>query len=932
MKARFIKVNKSNVHNLKNVSVTLPKDSLIVVTGPSGSGKSSLAFDTIYIEGQRRYIESLSSYARQFLGQYQPPDVESIEGLSPAIAINQRTTGKNPRSTVGTITEIYDYMRVLFARAGTFYDPKTGEEVIQYTPPQILRAIKKHKLKSKVHLMSSIMAKNQLEFIAQINQFLSLGFTRAYFNNNILSLEELLEINTKVYNFELVIDRIILKEGVDKRLLESIEQALKFGSGTLKALIDVNLFIFSELNISSSTQEIYPDLEPRLFSFNSAIGACPKCNGIGESKTLDKTTIIFDSSLSLKDGAIPLLKKNSFLLKMVESVFKTEKVNFSLPLRDLPNNIQTILFDGTEKEYQYSFESENSHFKFKKSFSGIEKWLNKKYIETGSEKVRKYMEGFMEIKICSSCTGLRLRPEALSTRIDGRNISYLCSLSIIDLCNFFKSLKLTDEKKIIANKLLGQIINRLSFLIDVGLHYLNLNRSSGSLSGGEGQRIRLASQLGSALTGVLYVLDEPSIGLHQSDNELLIKTLKNLRDIGNTVLVVEHDLDTMRAADYIVDMGPRAGIHGGEVVVEGNIRTIINCNQSLTGKYLDRKDFIDFHQSFDCTNPHQLTLLGAKENNLNGIDVVFPLGQFICVTGVSGSGKTTLIHNVLVPALKKKLSTKANQILYQKNNYKALTGTDYIKTIIELDQSAIGKSPQSNPATYTGIFDTIREIYSKTPDSKIRGHKPGRFSFNIRGGRCDDCEGNGVKKIEMHFLPDVFISCSECKGSRYNKETLSILYKGLSIAEVLNLTIEEALQFFINHPKISKTLSTLIEVGLGYIKLGQPATTLSGGEAQRLKLSKELSKRTKGHCLYVLDEPTTGLHFNDIKLLLLAIQKLVNSDNTVIVIEHNIDVIKSCHHIIDLGPEGGVNGGKIVYTGKPKDIKKCKQSLTGKYL
>ncbi|MBT7611505.1 MAG: excinuclease ABC subunit UvrA [Bacteriovoracaceae bacterium] len=932
MKPTHIKVIRSNVHNLKDVSVTLPKDSLIVITGPSGSGKSSLAFDTIYIEGQRRYIESLSSYARQFLGQYQPPDVESIEGLSPAIAINQRTTGKNPRSTVGTITEIYDYMRVLYARAGTFYDPKTGEEVVQYTPPQISRIIIKNKEKSKIHLMSSIKAKNLIEFKAQINQFLTLGFTRAFYNKNLMTLEEILEVKNKTYNFDLVIDRLILKAGIGKRLLESIEQALKFGRGTLKALINDELHVFSELNISPTTEEIYPDLEPRLFSFNSAIGACEKCNGIGESKTLDKTTLIFDDSLSLIDGAIPLLKKNSFLLKMVESVFKAEKIIISTPLRDLNSKITKIIFEGTSKEYQYSFESENSHFKFKKAFPGIEQWLNKKYVETGSEKVRKFMEGFMEIKTCTSCQGQRLRAEALSTKIGDKNISVLCSYSIYDLYLFFIQLKLSQEKSLIADKLLKQIINRLSFLNDVGLHYLTLDRAAGSLSGGESQRIRLASQLGSSLTGVLYVLDEPSIGLHQSDNKKLIQTMINLRDIGNTVLVVEHDLETMKAADYIVDMGPEAGIHGGEVVVEGNISTIIKEQKSLTGRYLKSEDSIEIQNDFMPTNKNLLVLHEASENNLKNITVTFPLGRLIAITGVSGSGKSTLVHNILVPALKKKLSTKSNKILYTKSNYKALTGTDYIKTIIELDQSPIGKSPQSNPATYTGIFDIIRDIFSKTPDSKIRGYKPGRFSFNIKGGRCDDCEGNGVKKIEMHFLPDVFITCVECKGSRYNKETLSILFKGLSIAEVLELTIEEALVFFKNQPKILKTLSTLTEVGLGYIKLGQPATTLSGGEAQRLKLSKELAKRTKGHCLYVLDEPTTGLHFNDIKLLLKAIQKLIDSDNTVVIVEHNIDVIKAAHHIIDLGPEGGINGGEIVFTGTPEEIKRCKASLTGKYL
>ncbi len=933
MKNKFIKVLNSNVHNLKNVSVTLPKDSLIVITGPSGSGKSSLAFDTIYIEGQRRYIESLSSYARQFLGQHQPPDVESIEGLSPAIAINQKTSNKNPRSTVGTITEVYDYMRILFARTGTFYDPESGQEIIKDTPPEILRKIKKFPLKSKIHIMSSIKAKSNTEFEGQINKFLSLGFTRAYFKKKIIELDKLLELDpNKDHSFDLVIDRVLLKENINKRLIESIEHALRFGSGTLKILLENKVYTYSELNLSPETHKVYPDLEPKMFSFNSAIGACQKCNGLGESKTLSKKMLIFDSSLSIQNGAIPLLKKNSFLYKMVESILKAEKIDKNTPYKEVPESFINILFDGTEKEYQYIFESENSHFEFKKSFPGIIKWLNKKHRETSSEKTRKLIENNMHIQTCSLCKGLRLREEALSTLINKKNISELCFLSIENLYSFFSALKFTKEKKIIASKILSQITSRLSFLIDVGLHYLSLNRSAGTLSGGEGQRIRLASQIGSSLTGVLYVLDEPSIGLHQKDNEKLIQTLKDLRDIGNTVIVVEHDLETIKSADYIVDMGPKAGIHGGSVVIEGPLKEIKKKSESATGQFLTGKKTV--HKSFasDRSENKFITLLGAKENNLKNVDIKIPLGKFISITGVSGSGKSSLIHKVLVPAIKKKLSRKSNQILHKRANYKAITGIEHIKTIIELDQSPIGKSPQSNPATFTGIFDLIRELYSKTSDSKVRGYKPGRFSFNIKGGRCDDCDGNGVKKIEMHFLPDVFITCSECQGTRYNKETLSILYRGKSIADILDLTIEEAFPFFTNHSKISTILKTLIGVGLGYIKLGQPATTLSGGEAQRLKLSKELAKKTKGHSLYVLDEPTTGLHFNDIQLLLEAIHKITLANNTVIIIEHNIDVIKSSEHIIDMGPGGGIDGGEVIYQGKLLGIKKIKKSLTGQYI
>jgi excinuclease ABC subunit A len=932
MSINEIIVNKSKVHNLKSVSVTIPKNSLTVITGPSGSGKSSLAFDTIYVEGQRRYIESLSSYARQFLGQYQPPDVESISGLSPAIAIDQKSTTKNPRSTVGTITEIFDYLRVLYARVGDLHDPESNEIIKKFTPPQIVRELTKLPEKTKVQLLAPIQVTDGTIASKEIIKFLGMGYSRARINGELVSLDESLKFkkNQKPI-LEIVIDRILIKDGIEKRLTESVEHTLKLGSGHINLLInDKRDISYSEHMVSAASGKTFPDLEPRLFSFNSPIGACPKCNGLGQSREFNQESMIFDDSLPVLKGAIePLTKKNNFLYKMVECMMLEEGQDPDKPLKKISKKVHNILWYGTDKVYRYSFKSENSHFEFSKAFPGILNWFDKKFHETGSEKVRKNLENFMKIQECQSCKGYRLNEAALSTFIKDRNIMSLCLISIEECYEFFSKPFLKGEKAQIGDKLIKEIKNRLKFLVDVGLGYLSLNRSAASLSGGESQRIRLATQIGSALSGVLYVLDEPSIGLHQRDNTKLIKTLKSLRDLGNTVIVVEHDEETMLESDYIIDLGPGAGRHGGEVVKTGKTANFLKDGKSLTARYLNRTESIPIPELRRKPSSF-IELKGATHNNLNKVDIKIPMNCLVCITGVSGSGKSTLLHEVLVPACKNQVTPMGG--LYNRKNYHSISNLSSIKSIIELDQSPIGRTPHSNPATYTNLFDNIRKIYSQTPESQIRGYKQGRFSFNVKGGRCEECEGNGVKKIEMHFLPDVYIICSECKGRRYNNETLSVLYKGQSIADVLDMTIDDAFLFFKNHPKLNRILYTLISVGLGYMKLGQPATTLSGGEAQRLKLSRELAKRTKGKTLYILDEPTTGLHFADVKVLLKAINNLVTQGHSVLIIEHNLDIIKSADYLIDLGPDGGSKGGTIVATGTPEEVSKVKESFTGKYL
>lgn len=925
-----IQVSKAKVHNLKNIDVSIPRHSLTVITGPSGSGKSSLAFDTIYAEGQRRYIESLSSYARQFIGQIEAPEVESITGLSPAIAIDQKSTTKNPRSTVGTITEIYDYLRLLYARLGEAHCPETGEKVAKQSPQQIVEQILKFKDGSKLQVLSPVIRNKKGEHKEELAKFASQGFSRIRLNGDIVNLDDSVSINkSKFNNIDIVIDRLVMKDGVKPRLTESVEHALKLSDGYLVVLADDKEHFYSEKNYSFKSGKSYPDLEPRLFSFNSPLGACPTCNGLGISKTFDIDSLLLDETMSLEDGAIPILKKNAFLMQMVRSVATAEKIDIDKPFNKLSEKFRTILYDGSgDKIYNYKFESENSSWNFKKEFGGIVSWLEKKYNESESEKTRADLEEYMIIKRCPACKGKKLNPFALAATIKGQSIMDVCDLSITEAHDFFEKLEFTGNQAIIAHKVLKEVRDRIKFLLNVGLNYLTLNRDAMTLSGGESQRIRLATQIGSALSGVLYVLDEPSIGLHQRDNEKLIQTLINLRDIGNTVLVVEHDEDTMMASDYLIDMGPHAGIHGGSVVAAGTPKEVMNNKQSITGKYLAGVNQIHIPTERRKLT-HKIVLNKAREHNLKDVTLNLPIGGMTCITGVSGSGKSTLVHKVLIPAIKNYLSKgrRGNSA-----NYHSITGVDKIQGIIELDQSPIGRTPHSNPATYTGLFDDIRNIFSNTNEAKVRGYKPGRFSFNVKGGRCETCEGNGMLKIEMHFLPDVYVTCSECRGSRYNNETLSILYRGKNIADVLAMSIEEAAPFFENHPKVNRALKVLNDVGLGYIKLGQPATTLSGGEAQRLKLSRELSKSTKGQTLYVLDEPTTGLHFEDINILLKALNKLVEQGHSLLIIEHNLDVIKTSDWVIDLGPDGGKHGGEIVAEGTPETVAKVKGSYTGHYL
>ena len=929
MSLKEIIVTKANVHNLKSVSTRIPKNTLTVITGPSGSGKSSLAFDTIFVEGQRRYIESLSSYARQFLGQHNPPDVESIEGLSPSIAIDQKSTGKNPRSTVGTITEIFDYLRILYARVGTLYCPETGEEVRSYTPHQIVKTLTEHPDKTKIQLLAPLSSHK-----SDIANLMEVGMEKFRLNGEFLRHEELPKSFKESDRLEAVTDRLLIKEGVQKRMADSVEYTLKWGRGHLTALVGNQQaeHFFSQYNKAPHSDKVYPELEPRLFSFNSPLGACPVCNGIGESKVFDKNTLLCDPELPLLDGAIGPLTGNRYLRQLVASMAETEGIDVGLPYKKIPKRFINILFNGSRKKYHVVFESEYSSWTSYKSFPGITKWLEEKYHNSTSERVRKYLEQWMRIRVCPVCSGKRLNPTALSTRVNGKNIMDISSISIEDTLKFIQSLKFDGEKKIISNKILAEINNRIQFLIDVGLGYLTLNRPAVSLSGGESQRIRLATQIGSALSGVLYVLDEPSIGLHQRDNSKLINTLKSLRDIGNTVLVVEHDEEMIRESDYVIDIGPGAGIKGGEIVQEGKTKAFARkTSRSITAQYLSGKKTIPVpskRRTFEQT----IKLTGATHNNLNKLNVEIPLGIFAAITGVSGSGKSTLMHEIFVPACCHELAPHYYDDFEIKDRYQSIQGVEHIDSIIELDQSPIGRTPKSNPATYTKVFDEIRSLYARTPESRARGYLPGRFSFNVKGGRCEECEGNGVKSIEMHFLPDVHVTCQECRGKRYNQETLSILYKGNNISDILNLSVTEALEFFKNHKKINRILTTLESVGLGYIKLGQSATTLSGGEAQRLKLSRELAKNARGRCLYVLDEPTTGLHFEDIKVLLQSLEKLIQQGHTVLVIEHNLDVIKFADYIIDLGPEGGSGGGKIVAKGTPEEVAANKRSHTGEYL
>ncbi len=923
-----IEIRGARVHNLKNIDVDIKRNSLTVITGPSGSGKSSLAFDTLYAEGQRRYIESLSSYARQFLGQMEPPDVESIVGLSPAIAIDQKSTSKNPRSTVGTITEVYDYLRVLYARVGTPFCPESGDKLESQSAEQIVKKLLAKKDKTKLHIMASIISNQKGEHKEMLNKYQSMGFSRVRVNGDILTLDDDIKLSkTKKSDVEIVVDRVVVKEGIKPRLTDSLEQALKIGNGNIFVLADDKLEFYSEHLYSHTSGKSYPELEPRLFSFNSPLGACEMCNGIGETKVFTRDKYITDDSLSLANGAIaPLGKKGGFYYSMVKSILDSEKVKPSTALKDWPKKVYDIVFNGTEKEYEFKFESERSTYKFKKSFPGLDTWLDNKYKESNSDRVREDLEKYMTIELCPSCQGKRLNSYAREVKVKEMGIIDITQMSIEDAYAFMQKVKFKGNKGIVADKLLKEINSRLKFLVDVGLTYLTLNRGAMTLSGGESQRIRLATQIGSALSGVLYVLDEPSIGLHQRDNDKLIKTLKHLKSLGNTVVVVEHDEDTMLAADHIIDIGPGAGIHGGEIVDFGTPAKIKKSN-SITGRFLSNREIIPVPEKRRKLEK-MISIEGINQNNLSNLSVDIPLGGLVCISGVSGSGKSTLIHKALVPGA----MNFTNRNSTYKTCYTKISGLENIDQVIEIDQSPIGRTPKSNPATYTKLFDHIRALYANTNEAKIRGYKQGRFSFNVKGGRCETCEGNGVIKVEMNFLPDVYIKCSDCSGKRYNQETLNITYRGKNISDVLNMSIEEATDFFVNHKKIHRTLKTLLNIGLGYIKLGQSSTTLSGGEAQRMKLSRELSKATRGHCLYVLDEPTTGLHFHDIKVLMKAINKLVDLGHSVVIIEHNLDVIKSADYILDLGPEGGKHGGKVVAKGTPEKVAASKKSLTGKYL
>ena len=937
MENKNIVVKGARTHNLKNITATLPRNKLVVITGLSGSGKSSLAFDTIYAEGQRRYVESLSTYARQFLELMEKPDVDSIEGLSPAISIEQKTSSRNPRSTVGTVTEIYDYLRLLYARIGHVYCYECDQEISSQTVQQIVDQVKAIPEKTKIMILSPVVSKRKGEFKKELQELRKKGFVRARINGEVRSLEEEILLDKKFkHTIEAVVDRLIVKENMGKRLTDSVEIGLLQGGGTLVVSIikesekDAEL-LFSEKFACNYCNISFPELEPRLFSFNSPHGACPSCEGLGTKMVIDPDLIVPNPSLSIREGAIqPWEKRTSVnFYQMLESIAKHFKFKLNTPFNKLSKPIRDILLYGAgDESIKYVYERNDKQEYYSATFDGVISDLERKYHETDSVSAREEITKFMQTLACPSCNGTRLKKEGTSVRVGDHNIIKLTEHSINNLYEFFKTLKLSKQENNIARRIVKEIHERLGFLINVGLDYLTLNRSSATLSGGESQRIRLATQIGSSLMGVLYVLDEPSIGLHQRDNDRLLKTLEKLRDIGNTVVVVEHDEKTILSADHVLDIGPGAGIHGGEVIYSGIPKNLLKDKVSLTGQYLSGIKKIVTPKNRKKSNGSFLEIIGAEQNNLKKITVKIPLGCLICVTGVSGSGKSTLIIDILYKALARHFWKSTNK----PGKYKTIEGVHLIDKVIDIDQSPIGRTPRSNPATYTGVFTHIRDLFSQIPEAKIRGYKPGRFSFNVKGGRCEPCQGDGVLKVEMHFLPDVFVECEVCNGKRFNRETLEILYKGKNIADILGMTIEEAKDFFQNIPSVQSKLKTMSDVGLDYIKLGQAATTLSGGEAQRVKLSKELSKRSTGRTLYILDEPTTGLHFADIDNLLKVLAKLVDSGNTVIIIEHNMDVLKTADHIIDLGPEGGDKGGEVLVDGSPEEVIKNKRSYTGKYL
>ena len=927
METNEITIVGAKVHNLKNISIKIPKNQLVVFTGPSGSGKTSLAFDTIYVEGQRRYMESLSSYAKQVLGILEPPDVEFISGLSPALAVNQNTINRNPRSTVGTTTEIYDLLRVLYSKIGMLHCPDSGHPIKRFTPNQICNDVLKFKNGTKVQVFSPVNRNRNTTIENTLPRFVADGFSKVKIKSTLFNIDDVpTEYLKSKDEIQVVIDRIIIKENIRKRLIDSIEYALKIGSGSLYIEANDEILFFSEKNISPATGNQMPDLTPSLFSFNSPVGACPSCHGIGEKLSLNQEKMILDSNLSIFDGAIkPIQNKKSILYKMVVSYLESEMIDIRSPIKNLDKSIFQNVFYGTNKIVNLDLDITGSDISIKSQFPGIIPFLEKKFFESKSKRVKDEVEQFMSMQFCNECRGGKLNRFALSTFINSKSISSITKLTILDFLNYINQLKFENEEKYIADKIIKELKARSTFLINVGLEYLTLDRHSNTLSGGEAQRIRLATQIGSSLSGVIYVLDEPSIGLHHRDNVKLIETLKSLRDSGNSVLVVEHDHETIAAADYIVDLGPASGIFGGEITFSGNYTALLE-SENETGTYINSSKILK--DKTDPQNYSYIELFDASMHNLKNVDIKIPKKSFTCITGVSGSGKSTLIHKVLIPAIRKNLIKNKN-IFIPATHYRALSGISDVKNIIELDQSPIGKSSSSNPATFCGIFDEVRKIFAATSDSKIRGYNSGKFSFNVKGGRCEECEGDGIKKINMHFLSDMYVTCSECSGKRYNPEILSIYFKNKNIYDILDLTVAEAEVFFKNHEKIQRVLNTLNKVGLGYLKLGQAASTLSGGESQRLKLARELSKRTQGHTLYILDEPTTGLHFSDIKILLELLESLIEKGNSLIVIEHNLDIIIKSDYIIDLGPEGGGEGGNVVFSGSPHDIIKCEKSYTG---
>ena len=929
-----IKIKGARAHNLKNINVEIPRDKLVVITGLSGSGKSSLAFDTIYAEGQRRYVESLSAYARQFLGQMDKPDVDNIEGLSPAISIDQKTTSHNPRSTVGTVTEIYDYLRLLYARAGRPHCPKCGKPITQQTVDQMIDKIMEQPERTKMLIMAQVVRGKKGEHKKILEHIRREGYVRVRIDGEVHDISEDIQLEkNKKHTIDVVIDRLVVREGIEGRLADSLETALKLGNGVVYIqIVAGELLMFSENFACVDCGISLPEITPRMFSFNNPYGACQVCMGLGSHREFDEHLVIPNKALSLGEGVFAPLSKNrnAYSMCVMDAVLKEYGYTLDTPWKDIDKSTQKLLLHGAGSE-KFRFHYTNMFGEYKEynvAFEGVLPMLKRRYQETESEEMRESYADYMTEIPCPACHGARLKPETLAITVGGLNIAELTVMTIREADEFLEKIELTPREFKIANQILKEIHARLNFLLNVGLDYLTLSRSAGTLSGGEAQRIRLATQIGSGLQGVLYVLDEPSIGLHQRDNNRLLATLKKLRDLGNTLIVVEHDEDTMYAADNIIDIGPGAGANGGRVVAQGTAKEIMQVPESITGQYLSRRKYIPVPAKRRPGNGKFIEIIGAKENNLKNIDVRFPLGTLTLVTGVSGSGKSTLVNEILY----KGIASKLYRVKGKPGKHKAIKGLANIDKIIDIDQQPIGCTPRSNPATYTGVFDAIRELFSQTAEAKMRGYKAGRFSFNVKGGRCEACKGDGILKIEMHFLPDVYVPCEVCKGARYNRETLEVRYKGKNISEILDMTINEAVDFFQNVPRIVRKLQVIKDVGLGYIKLGQPATTLSGGEAQRVKLATELAKRSTGKTLYILDEPTTGLHTADIHKLLGILQRLVDGGDTVVVIEHNLDVIKTADYIIDLGPEGGDKGGTIVASGRPEDIVKAKASYTGQFL